>query len=295
MEIDWLQLVVPLLLIIIMISMGLELSVTDFTRIARMPRSVLVGLAGQLVLLPLLGLAFAGMTSMRPELAAGVVIITACPGGAPSNIFTYLAGANIALSITLTAVSSVLTIVTLPLWVSLGLELFVGDDAQVRLPLLPTIGQLMLITLLPVAAGMLLRARRPELTERWRPRVKQMMAVVLVAATSLIVWSQWEHISRDFAECARESLSLVVIALLCAYGFAKLMGLDGRDSFTISVEVGLQNGALAALIITNLLQRPDLLVLPGTYALLAFAPVAAWTFAYRGLTRQDRVAEQEAG
>jgi BASS family bile acid:Na+ symporter len=277
----WIQLAVPVLLVVIMTSMGLELTLADFKRVAEMPRPVIVGLLGQLLLLPLLGLGFAEVAGLSPELAVGVVIITACPGGAPSNIFSYLARANIALSITLTALSSMATLFTIPLWVNVGLSRFMGDQLAFSLPIGQTMAQLFAVALLPVALGMLARARRPDWAAWLRPRLRPAMVVLFVAATSLIITTQWETLKRDIAVAMPASMALCLIALALAYVLARTAGIVQRDAFTISIEVGLQNGALATMIAINLLKRPDLVVFPGAYALLAFAPVALWTIAFR--------------
>jgi len=277
----WIQITVPLLLIVIMASMGLELALADFRRVVTMPKPVLVGLTGQLIGLPILGLAFAEWSGFPPALAVGVVIITACPGGAPSNIFTYLAGANIALSVSLTALSSVLTPITIPLWVNAGLERFQHDGADIRLPIAETFVQLVVLTLVPVGVGMLVRARRPELADRLRPGLRRIMAVLFLVAVALIVSLQWEVLVRDMTVAAPGALVLVILALGLAFFVATISGLERRDAFTISVEVGLQNGALGTMIAVNLLDRPDLVIFPGAYALLAFIPVGLWTISYR--------------
>lgn len=284
MEQTWIQILVPTAILSIMTSMGLELTLDDFQRIMREPKAVTIGLVLQIVMLPLLGITFALLLGLRPELAIGVVIITACPGGAPSNVFSYLADANIALSITLTAMSSVITVVTIPLWINFGLRLFDGPQSDLRLPLLLTFAQLMGMTVIPVGLGMLIRARRPEHAERLRPHLKRAMAILFVGALVLILADQWETMLRDMPVAAPGATALVTLAITIGFVFAKLFGLDRRDAFTVSIEVGLQNGALATMIAVNLLKRPELVIFPGSYALLAFAPIGLWTIAYRART-----------
>jgi BASS family bile acid:Na+ symporter len=287
----WIQLAVPVLLLVIMTSMGLELTPADFRRVVEMPRPVVVGLVGQLVLLPCLGIGLAEFAELSPELAVGVVIITACPGGAPSNIFSYLAGANIALSVTLTAFSSVATLFTIPLWVNFGLSHFMGDGQAFALPFGQTLGQLFVIAILPVGLGMLIRWRSPEKADRLRPRLRRAMAFLFAAAVALIVGTQWEVLRRDISVAIPASVALAIIALVVAFASSRATGLDRRDAFTVSIEVGLQNGALASMIAINLLERPDLVVFPGAYALLAFVPVALWTLAYRTVSARSGSSE----
>lgn len=288
MEEAWLQIAVPLILFVVMTCMGLELVPADFRRVVEIPKPVLIGLTGQILLLPCLGLLLTQLLGLPPRIAMGVVIITSCPGGAPSNLFTYMAGASLALSITLTALSSVITMVTIPLWINLGAQLFLGQEGPVRLPLALTFAQLLFVTLIPIGLGMLCRRRFPVWTERWRPPIKRTMAGLSTFVLVGIVAMQWETVSRDFSVSAWSALSLVVAALAMGFVLARGGRLGRSDAFTISVEVSLQNGALATLIVVNLLEDPALLIFPSCYALLAFLPVALWTLAYRA--RSPRVA-----
>jgi len=245
----WIQIAVPLLLFVVMMSMGLELVPADFRRVAEIPKPVAIGLTGQILLLPCLGLALAHALELSPRLAMGVMIIVSCPGGAPSNIFTYLAGANLALSITLTALSSVITVVTIPLWINFASQHFLGHEDHIRLPLLRTFTQLLVVTLIPIGLGMVVRHLQPGWAARWRQPLRRTMAVLSAVAVVLIVASQWETVSHDFSIAAKGALCLVLAALAAGYAIARAAGLGRADGFTISVEVSLQNGALATLIV----------------------------------------------
>jgi BASS family bile acid:Na+ symporter len=282
---NWWDLIVPVALLLIMISMGLELVLADFRRVLEIPRAALVGLGGQMLLLPTVGVAFAHWPDFSPEIAIGVVIITACPGGATSNVFSYLARANIALSVTLTLLSSAICFLTIPLWINLALELFGADmtvaGSALRLPLGPTIGRLFVVTLLPVAMGMAIRARWPDWSERVRVPLRRSMAVLMGVVMLSILASEWETVARDLQTSAVAALLLVSGMLAVAFSLARASRLGARDAFTISIEVGLQNGALATMVVVSLLGRPELMVFPGAYAVPSFVPVAAWTLAMR--------------
>jgi BASS family bile acid:Na+ symporter len=281
----WYELAVPVALLLIMICMGMELVVADFERVLEMPRATAVGLAGQMLLLPAAGLALAHWPGFSPEVAIGIVIMSACPGGVTSNVFSYLARANIALSVTLTSLSSTLCFLTIPFWVHLGIELFPvgveGGGASVRLPLGRTIVQLFVVTLLPVAIGMSLRHRWPAWSDRVRAPLRRSMALLMVAAILAIVASEWQSLAANFRASAAAALLLVSTMLVLAYALARGSRLAERDAFTISIEVGLQNGALATMIVVTLLQRPELLVFPGSYAVLSLLPVSVWVIAMR--------------
>ncbi len=282
---SWYDFAVPVILLVIMVCMGMELVLADFRRVMAMPRAALVGLTGQMIVLPATGLAFAHWPGFPPEIAIGVVIITACPGGATSNIFSYLARANIALSVTLTAISTLLCFVTIPLWINLGVDLFSANmdlgASTLRLPVGRTIVQLFVVTLLPVAIGMGIRARWPATSNSVRPPLRRGMAILMAASVVIIVGSEWQNVVVHLERSAGAALILVAGMLGVAYALARGSRLEERDAFTISIEVGLQNGALATLIVVSLLGRPELIVFPGTYAVLSFLPVSAWTLAMR--------------
>lgn len=282
---NWYALAVPVILLVIMICMGMELTTADFRRVAEFPRATLVGLVGQMIVLPIAALVFAHAPGLSPEVAIGIMIIAACPGGATSNVFSYLGRANIALSVTLTSFSSVLCFLTIPLWINLAIDTFgagmAGGTTTVRLPVGRTVLQLFVVTLLPVAIGMGIRARWPEITERVRAPLRRAMAVLMGAALFLIVGSEWDEVFQHFQASAGAALLLVSAMLVIAYLLARAARLDGIDAFTISIEVGLQNGALATMIVVSLLARPELIVFPGTYAVLSLLPVALWTIVMR--------------
>ncbi|MGB7488033.1 MAG: bile acid:sodium symporter family protein, partial [Phormidesmis sp.] len=162
----------PLALFIIMLGMGLGLTLSDFKRIATAPRSVLLGLFAQLVMLPLVGFLLASTFSLSPELAVGVMVLAACPGGPTSNMVTYLAGGNVALSITLTAISSLITVFTIPLVVNLSVRRFIGENISLQLPFGQTVVQIAVVTLIPVALGMMLHRWAPQFSAQVEKSVK---------------------------------------------------------------------------------------------------------------------------
>ena len=152
----------PLTLFIIMVSMGLGLTLNDFKRISSEPKSVIVGLIAQLVMLPLVGFVLARIFPLTPELAVGLILLATCPGGPTSNMITYLVRGNIALSITLTAISSLITIFTLPLVINLAMQIFMGSATSLQLPFLKTVIRIAVITIFPVAIGMMLKYHTPQ-------------------------------------------------------------------------------------------------------------------------------------
>lgn len=275
---------VPILLLAIMVCMGMELRGEDFRRVFRMPRAAVVGVAGQMIFLPLLGLAVAHTPGLAPEIALGVVLLTACPGGSMSNVFSYLAGANIALSLTLTALSSTLCFLTIPFWIRIAVSQFgagLGFGDSSALPLGPMVAQMFGVTLLPVAIGMGIRARWPLWSERVRAPLQRIATIVMGIAIFLLIGAEWSTVLEHLRDASGTALALVTSALLLGWTCARAARLSPRDAFTLSIEIGLQNGALATMLIVNVLRRPELIVFPGTYAILSLIPVVSWTLLVR--------------
>lgn len=168
----------PLALFAVMLGMGLGLTLKDFSRVLVYPKGIVVGLLAQLVMLPILGFIVASLFPLSPELAVGVMILVACPGGPTSNLVTYLARGNVALSISLTAISSLLTVFTIPLVVNLATRAFMGEATDLQLPFLATVLQIAVITIIPVAVGMALHYYLPLFAARVERGVKWLSLVL---------------------------------------------------------------------------------------------------------------------
>lgn len=266
----------------IMFAMGLELTTKDFVRVVEMPRAVVVGLSAQIILLPVLAFGLAWALDATPAIAAGMVILAACPGGPPSNVLSYLAGAHIALSITLTALSSLVTVITVPLVVNLGLAAFYDGTADVRLPVGRTLAQLAAISILPIAAGIYVRARHTERVERMQVKIKRTALTVFCLTAIVIVYDTWEQFELHFAAATVASVTLCWGTLAMGYTTAGIAGLDRRDRFTIALEAGVQNIALASLIILTQLDRPELIALPSAYAVVSLPSAMLLAAVYAG-------------
>ena len=164
------DIILPLILAFMMATMGMSLTIADFKRVLVYPKAVAVGTVGQLILLPLLGFAVASLFPLSPEMAVGIMLLAACPGGVVSNVLNHLARGNTALSVTLTAVSSVATLVTIPLIVNFGLTQFMTEGSEVALPVLDSMLRLFLIILVPVSIGMAITSHHLRRHHRHRPR-----------------------------------------------------------------------------------------------------------------------------
>lgn len=260
----------PLALAIIMLGMGLSLTMGDFKRVLIAPKAVLIGLLAQLVLLPLVGFGLMHYWELRPEYAVGIILLAACPGGPTSNLFAYLGKCDTALSISLTALSSILTIFTIPFIVNYALELHMGAGQYVELPVLQTIIQIMVITIIPVSLGMLLKSKKPSLALKAERPVKIASTVVIIVIILGAILKDKENVLPAFQETGLPALMLNVLTLIIGFVTAKIFGLSFRQASTVSIESGIQNGTLAIVIAATLLNNQSIAIPPAVYSILMF-------------------------
>ena len=238
------KILLPIILAFIMFSLGLGLKVSDFTRVLKFPIAFGAGLLNQVVLLPVIALALAHAFGLSDVFAVGLMILALCPGGVTSNILAKIAGGNAPLSISLTAVSSLLSILTVPLILAFSVKYFMGETAPpvdvTRLGL-----TMFLITAVPVAIGMVITAKFPTLVDKIAPKVSRtavgLFVIIIVAALA----KNWEVFSSNLGTLGPVAVLLNVVMLLLGLVSAKALRLDKRDATTISIESGVQNGTLA--------------------------------------------------
>lgn len=272
----------PLALAFIMLSLGLSLTLADFLRVARQPRAAVIGLIAQMVLLPLIAfilvVAWRGVGHMDPALAVGIMIIAACPGGVTSNLLTRLARGDTALSISLTAITSVLAGITIPLIVSASNTWFLGAEAP-GLPLFGTIAGIFGIVTVPVLAGMVIKAVRPVFAARVEPSCRHVATVLFVIIVIAAVASEWQLLATHFDEIGPPVLLLNIVCMAMGWALARSARLGRDQAVAITLEAGLQNGTLAVLIAATFLGN-DLMVVPGAvYSLLMFFTASAYVAA----------------
>jgi len=264
------QYFLPFTIAMIMLAMGLGLVVDDFRRIFEKPRAVVVGLGAQLVLLPALGFGVAFGFDLRPELAVGVVLLTACPGGAHSNLYASLARADVALSVTLTAVSGFITILTIPPLVRLATTVFATGGEVAELPIIDTTVQIFFVMAVPVVLGMWIRAQ----SERWAGRLEKVVKVFAIVLLALIVVGSIARQSDNVLEFAKQAgvsvLVLNVVAMLVGYSVAVGAQLSRPQRRTITLEVGIQNGALAFALAAGLLESVAVAIPAILYSILVY-------------------------
>lgn len=268
----------PLALFIIMLSMGLGLTVGDFKRVLVEPKAVILGLIAQLILLPVLGFILAIIFPLPPQLAVGVMILAACPGGPTSNLVTYLIRGNIAISITLTAVSSLITVFSIPIVVKLSMQYFMGEEAALQLSFLNTVVQIAVITIIPVSLGMLLHYYLPEFAAKMEKMVKWLSLFFLSLIIVGLLIKERDNVVSFFIQVGWVTLTLNVVSMALGYGLATASKLDTKDARAIAVEVGIQNGTLAIAVASapTLLNMPTMAIPAAIYSLLMFVTSAAF-------------------
>ena len=260
----------PLALAIVMLGMGLSLVPEDFKRITRDPKAVVVGTVCQVLLLPLIGTLITLVVPMQPEIAVGLLVLAVCPGGPSSNLFTYLAKGDVALSVTLTAVSSIVTVFTIPLFTNLVLQHFLGESAAIALPIGTTTLQIFLITLLPTVIGVAIRNQFPGTARRLERQMSRLAAGLLALVIVLLLVKEGSKLPGFLVQVGVGVLLLNLVAMLTGFLAGKVFRLPLAQQICIAIEVGIQNGTLAIAITAGLLNNPDMAMPAAIYSLLMY-------------------------
>jgi len=267
---DIVKLYIPIVLGVIMLTMGLGLSLPDFKRVLVEPKAIALGLVNQLIVLPLVGFGIAFLFELPPALAVGLVIITACPGGPSSNLYSKLARGDVALSVSLTAISGLVTMVSIPLVTGLALDTFMGQGRDIHLDVPGTILQLFLIVGVPLSLGMYCRFRN---VERAIKLEKIMTKVAVALLLTLIIGAILKERAKVGAYVADLGLPIIVLSLSTIFiGLLSAMAarLSIRQSVTIAIEVGMQNAALGMGIAMTSLGSEEIAMPSVVYGILAY-------------------------
>lgn len=260
----------PLALFIIMIGIGMTLTIRDFRQVAVYPKGMIVGTVAQILLMPLVAFAIASLLAVPPAIAVGLVVIAACPGGTTSNLFVLLARGNIALSIVLTVSASLITILTLPLFANAALQYYMGAEENIVLPVGKTIGVLVGIVLLPVAIGMLVRSRKPELARKAESVVSVFGGVVLALLIVALVYGVRDQIWELLKQAGPATILLNAAGIFIGLLAGRAAGLTQRESLAVAVELGVKNGTIALMVTLTLLESSSMSIPAAVYGVLMF-------------------------
>lgn len=271
-------LILAVSLLIIMLGMGLSLTLADFKRVFVTPKAILVGLTNQLILLPLVGFILIYLFPLKPEIAIGIIILAACPGGPTSNLITHLAKGDTALSVSLTAVSSFITLLSIPFIINLGLKTVLGQETIIQLNVIQTIMQVFIIVVLPVTIGMLIKAKKSQFAERMERPVRIASGIVFVLVLAGVIIKERANISSYFEQAGYIALLLNLITMALGLMIARAFKLNFREGISISIESGIQNGTLAITIATVLLANTSYAIAAAVYSIIMFLTGAAIIF-----------------
>ncbi len=272
------------LLFVLMVAVGLELALDDFRRVAEAPRAVIVATLGQVTLLPFSIGALLYFGDFSPTLVAGAMIITVAPGAGVSNLFTLLAGANVALSVTLTAMGSLLAVFSIPILLSLGFDFLLGETMEISMPVLPMMSQLAGFVLVPIATGMWVRQRRPDVVDWLRPVLRWALVIgfigiVVIATTTR--GGDFEAVGDEIAPGFLLAFFWTVAAVVAGGVTAFFAAGRTEERFAIVIEFAAKNGTVAALVAIGSLERLDFALFSVLYPAVAYPIVGLAVWGYR--------------
>ncbi len=269
--------ILPIALAFIMFSLGLGLSINDFTRILLKPKEFLIGFLSQLIILPIVALILVYVWPLSPEIAIGVMILAAAPGGATSNILTSFAKGDVALSISLTAVISILSVITIPLILGISLSVLGTNLANQGISLMDIALKMFLIVTIPVLIGMLLS----KMLNSFESSAKKISTVLFFLVLLGAVLAERANVVSYFAQAGLITLILNVLMMLIAYYFSKSLISDSSKQRAITLECGLQNGTLAIVVANVFFDGGVYLIPAATYSLIMYATALPYIYYLR--------------
>lgn len=266
--------IMPIALGIIMLGLGLSLTIADFKRVVKFPKAVFIGLFCQMIVLPFVCFGIAKIFNLGPELAIGLMLLSASPGGPTANLFSHLAKGDVALNITLTALNSILTLVTLPLIVEWSLDLF-GKSGEISMPF-KKIVEVFLIILIPVSIGMLIHAKAHSFAKMMDKPVKILSALFLVVVIVGAVLKEKENLGNYFEQVGTATLFFNLASMLIGFFVPLFFKIEKKQAIAIGMEIGIHNGTLAIFIALNVLDNSIMSIPPAIYSLLMFFTAAVF-------------------
>jgi BASS family bile acid:Na+ symporter len=285
----------PLALAIVMLGLGLSLTVGDFARIGRQPKAVLIALVLQLVVLPALCFGLVLLFDLPPLLAVGMMLLAASPGGTTANLFSHLYRGDVALNISLTAVNSLVAVVTLPLVTNLAIGLFdPADSATLGLQFGKT-AQVFAVVLVPVAIGMLIRQRQPAFAQRMDKPVRVLSAVVLALVIVGTMVAERENVVGYVRDVGLPVLLFCLASLALGFFVPRALGVVERQAIASAFEIGVHNATLAIAVAISVLGSVELAVPAAVYGVLMFPVAAIFGWAITRTARRADLADVTAG
>lgn len=270
--------ILPLAIAVIMVTLGMTLTVADFRRVATQPKQVFIGLFCQMVLLPLLGFAVAGIFGLTSVYAISLILLAVSPDGATSNLIIHAGDGDRALGITLTAITNMLAWLTIPFGLSIAYSMYGTGALDIDFPVADTMIQVAVITVLPTLIGMGIRVWKPEFAENSKRWSKTFATAFLFLVILALVIQNWDVIVRDGPRFAPAFIVLNIASLIVGYYIPKVLGVDFVQSMTIAIETGLQNSTVSITVALTLLNNNEMAIIPGLYAIWMYVTGFALAF-----------------
>lgn len=279
------QIFLPLALALVMFGLGLTLTTADFARVAKYPKAAVIALVCQVVVLPAICLGLVLAFGLKGVLAVGMMLLVASPGGTSANLFSHLAGGDVALNITLTAINSVLAVFTLPIVVGLSMAHFMADDAEVGLQPAKFV-QVFAIVLVPVAIGMLVRRKFEAWALKMNDPVRIASVVVLVLVIIAAITQAYRQLIDNIGTLGPIALLLSVLSLAIGYYVPKAFNVERGQAVASAMEIGIHNATIAITLALTVLNDETMAIAPAVYGVLMYVPAAV---AARLLSRNKAV------
>ena len=271
----------PLALAFIMFALGLGLTGNDFLRVIRQPRDFFVGTFSQIILLPIIAFILVKLWPISPELAIGVMIIAAAPGGVTSNILTSFARGDVALSISLTAIISLLSVITVPFIILTSVMLIENSGLDLNISLTNMAISMFLIVTVPVIIGMIFRKFASNVAIKFEPIAKKISAALFVIVLLGAILAEKDNVASYFAQAGLITLVLNVVMMIVAYYIAQLLASGTEQKKCITIECGLQNGTLAIFVATSIFGGGMYVIPAATYSLIMFGTSLIFVYLVR--------------
>ncbi len=286
----------PLSLSIIMMGMGLSLDQRDFTNIVRYPKPAITGIFSQVIILPIVAFLLFSFTNLDPYVKVGFILITACAGGSATNLITHILQGNLALSVSLTAINSLVILITLPLIVKLGLIIFIGEERSIHLNVINTVINILITIIIPTLIGMSIRNYFYVFAVRAQKPLKIILPLILFSVFAVMIFFEDENTNnsiKDYLYLIPWAILLNLISMAVVFFLAKNLRLGGKNNFTISIEVGLKNSIVGIYVAESLIGNHEIAMVSVVYGSVTFFStllfgylakrIELWGFGYRKL------------
>ena len=266
----------PVSLALIMLSMGLILTRHDFVAVFAHPRAFIVGLTTQMLAVPLLALSLTLLFDLPVTLAIGLLILSYCPGGTTSNLFSYLARGDIPLSISLTVVASIITPLSIPLLTEVTLHYMLGESREISIPFGATAMRLFMVTVLPLMLGMTINHKRVRIAKKLHYWIHRFSVILFFTVIATMIFRLRSDLPSLLSEIGAVTIVMVVLAMLTGYLLARHFRLSTKEKKTVTIEVGMQNGGMALVVTQVVLQNDTMSLVPIVYGLLMLLPIGLY-------------------